>query len=609
MNGEHILLKRGLLAISLGPFLVGLLEALLVGGDPIFAALFYGALAAVLGLLLLGIYDILWPKKRSLALLTRLLRIMATLSWGLPALVVGRFLIFRNYFAEHRAASGRAALLALLFALISSLVIYSVVCFAERHLGRLLDHSYLLPVACIVATLALLAQSREESPRAEPKSFAPSHAGGTILIIADALRADVLPFYTQLNAPGQAALTPNLATLAEGGLLFERAYAQASWTKPAVASIMTGLLPRQHKAMSKKAILKEEHKTMAEIFKKNGYKTLAISNNSNLGHAFGFQQGFDIYRELPTRRYFNAPPSATKLSVYNMYRLIRERYLPVGRKAEYFYNPAETVTMEALNLLDSAADERPFFLYLHYMDPHDPYFAKNGASYARVADPFPKLDKAQEMYAAYRDEVERLDSGIGLLLAGLKARNLMDKVEIIFTSDHGEEFGDHGYFYHGTSLYQEQLKVPLIFFGPTIPAGRYPAMARGSDILPTIAALHGFAAEPAWAGLDLLSGLAPTIHLAEEDHQGHELTAVISGEYSLIRANSDNPRALKAVEFYDLVKDPGERQNLAADEKKKALLNELIQYERLFATADAPASEQAISPEMAAELRALGYIE
>ena len=134
----------------------------------------------------------------------------------------------------------------------------------------------------------------------------------------------------------------------------------------------------------------------------------------------------------------------------------------------------------------------------------------------------------KEMYQAYKDEVERLDKGLGLLFAGLKERGLWDKVQIIFTADHGEEFADHGYFFHGTSLYEEQLKVPLIIFGQDIAAGRQPAMARQVDILPTICALNNLPINPKLVGMDLLSGTVPTLHLAEEDHQGHELVAIIT---------------------------------------------------------------------------------
>ncbi len=609
MNDPNILLKRGLLAISLGPFLVGLLEALLVGADPLFAALFYGAIAALLGGLLLFISGFLCPKKRDKALTERILRLLATFFWGIPALVVGRFLIFRNYFAEHQAESGRASLLAFLFALISSLVIYSLVSFTERHLSaRVLSFSYIIPLIFIFGTLAFLLRGEEVHGQAKSKSFA-QHPGGTILIIADTLRADVLPFYSAQNALGAPAQVPNLAALAKEGLVFENSYAAASWTKPAVATIMTGLLPRQHQAISKKALLKEEHETMAELFKKGGYNTLAVSNNSNLGSAFGFNQGFDEYRELKARRYFGAPQSATNLSVYNMYRLIRERYLPFGRRAEYFYQPAEVVSLEALNLLDTRSDERPFFLYLHYMDPHDPYFAKNGASYARVATPFPAAAMAKEMYGAYKDEVERLDEGLGALFAGLKERGLWGKVQIVFTADHGEEFAEHGHFYHGTSLYEEQLKVPFIIFGPDIAAGRQVTMARQSDILPTLAALNNLAANPMWAGMDLFSGTAPTIHLAEEDHQGHELTAIISGFYSLIKANKDNPRGLKPLELYDLAADSAEKHDLSATEKYRSTADELLRYEKIFAKGGSAAEEGELSPETAAQLKALGYIE
>ena len=163
----------------------------------------------------------------------------------------------------------------------------------------------------------------------DEKQVYEGHPGGTILIVVDTLRADVLNAYAPNNPlGGNLRKTPNIDALIAKGLLFKNLYAQASWTRPAVASIMTGKLSSQHGVMSKTSILGLKHQTMAELFHEKGYKTLGIGNNANLTASYGFSQGFDNYHYLSVNRYFWAPRGSENLSGYNMMRLVIERYSP-----------------------------------------------------------------------------------------------------------------------------------------------------------------------------------------------------------------------------------------------------------------------------------------
>src|SRR5262249_48000432 len=141
--------------------------------------------------------------------------------------------------------------------------------------------------------------------------------------------------------------------------------------------------------------------------------------------------------------------------------------------------------------------------------------------------PSPELETAGALRDAYRDGVRRWDGWFAELLAGLAARGLTDRVQIVVTADHGEELGEHGGFWHGTTLYEEQLHVPLAMRGPNIAAGVDESPARQIDVAPTILGLYGIPAPESWEGRDLRGDvLAPRATLAEENHEGNVLASV-----------------------------------------------------------------------------------
>src|SRR5437773_682900 len=285
------------------------------------------------------------------------------------------------------------------------------------------------------------------------------------------------------------------------------AFAQASWTRPSVATILTGLYPSSHGAVHKADRLPERVDTLAERLRGIGYRTVGFADNANISQAFNFQQGFDEYRYLEPDFFFGASEPASQLALYSGLRLVRERFLAHSVDVHQYYQPAEVVTAEVRRWLDRGAGEQPFFLFVHYMDPHDPYFAHpfNGEGYARVAHPNPPPALAERLHRLYEGEVAYLDEHLGVLFDDLRRRGLYGRTLVVLTADHGEEFHEHGGWWHGTTLYDEQIHVPLIVkppgahgpgptggAGPIGGAGRvFEELATSLDIAPTILAAAG----------------------------------------------------------------------------------------------------------------------
>src|SRR5204863_52134 len=139
-------------------------------------------------------------------------------------------------------------------------------------------------------------------------------------------------------------------------------------------------------------------------------------------------QGFDEYRYLEPDFFFGASEPASQLALYSGLRLVRERFLAHSVNVHQYYQPAEVVTAEVRRWLDRGAGEQPFFLFVHYMDPHDPYFAHpfNGEGYARVAQPNPPPALAERLHRLYEGEVAYLDAHLGVLFDDLRRRELYD---------------------------------------------------------------------------------------------------------------------------------------------------------------------------------------
>ncbi len=552
-------------------------------------------------------------------------------------LVIGLWRLKRDVLAGHAGsltAYGQVAAYVLGAVLISAVLIYvlaEIVRVISRNrpiilLGLGIAAFVLLAGAGHVLSSVMAPQPPAGAVAAKTKSNGPN----IILVAADALRADYLKAYAALAE----AQTPSIDALAKDGILLENAFAQASWTKPSFATIFSGLYPEAHNAINKTAAIPDTVETLAELLQQGGYYTQGFANNAFNSTVFNFQQGFSNYVDLKPRLYFGASSSASKLSMYEVLRKVRQRllnkisrFVPPLRKLNVrdFYQPAEDVTGEALSWMDAkqVPQGMPFYLFLHYMDTHDPFmdWKHPGTGYARsILGDTPSADLEPLLRAAYVSEIEHFDHFLGELIAGLKQRGLYDTTLLVFTSDHGEEFLDHEGFWHGFTLYDEVLHIPMIIKLPgNIHAGeRNAGLARHIDIAPTLLQAAGLAKGAKMPGISLLdpSG-APAnqaIHsaFAHNDFEGNLLHAVRTLDSKLIRATEAASRPLAPNELYNIKEDPKESKNLAQDPAQSSLLSaleqSLLQYQRGMEDTAAPAATVPLSNEVQEQLRAVGYL-
>ncbi len=463
--------------------------------------------------------------------------------------------------------------------------------------------------------LLSMTQAPPAPERPAARAIAPELAAkpNVILVMVDTLRADHLSCY------GAEIKTPNLCRLATEGTLYQ-GYSHASWTKPATASLLTSTLPSTHRAMSKPSSLSQDLTLISEAMKAGGYTTGGIVSNVNLAESFGFAQGYDDYYYLAPDYIAGAQESSSKLIIYQLVRQVALGVL--GGDKIYFndyYQDSQVVNEVAFDWLDARGDER-FFLFLHYMDPHDPYFEHpyNGVGIARVSLPEPKPEQAERLAALYRGEVEYLDEQFGELLAKLEKMGLYDDTLIALTADHGEEFHEHGGFWHGLTLYDEQIHVPLLIkwsrHDAAPAAGADAGIARSIDVAPTLLGAAGIPVPESMQGIDLRTPFSARREkdrqvFAEEDHEGNVLWSLRTQDEKLIVANPNNPRGLPERAYYDVASDPGETDPFAEPDAE-ARLEEMAELHRLAAEGKAVEGEDAeMSYEDCERLRMIGYVE
>ncbi len=585
--------RRGLaLGVSGGLFaglLIGTVEGVVVlrssSGAPDYGVLWYGALAyGLLCALLGGGGGLVLSYLGRLIHRARTDEPVALGRWvGLLVagfgLVLGLFRIRRDVFDEQLVWKSKQGLMVLGGALLAAALAHLLLAFVFRRLassrmGRLLVH----PVGALAVVLAVaggfVALSRAHPPSharaARSIPAAPPQAGDVLFIVIDTLRADHLPGYGYADGH-----TPNLDRFAQDAVRFDQHFANASWTRPSFASMLSGRYVASHRVMSKDDALPAELTTVAEAMGASGYQTAGFVTNYNVTPYFQFDQGFDHYHYLEPEFVLGANDAQAKLLLVQIARRVIERFTPARPGSAY--RDAATVNREVLSWLDGASDEHPFFLFVAYMDPHDPYYVHpydGTPGYARATHQTPAPEEAEHLRALYDGEITYWDAQFGRLVAELRRRGLYDRMTIVITSDHGEEFMDHGGYWHGTTLYDEQVRVPLFVKLPfgTRGGSVVEAWSQSIDLMPSLLAQAGIPPVQGTQGRsDLLEAgfVGSTDVLAEESHEGNVLRALRArrgrNETKLILANPDNPRGLAEIELYRVDLDPGERVNLAVD--------------------------------------------
>ncbi|MBL4635493.1 MAG: sulfatase, partial [Kofleriaceae bacterium] len=421
-----------------------------------------------------------------------------------------------------------------------------------------------------------------------------------ILILMDTNRADNFAAFN----PKNKVKTPAFDAFAAKSLVFENAYNQENWTKPSVATTLTGTYPDTHKTKKDSSALPADVEMISEVLKKKGFQTAGFVANGYVSEKFGFEKGWDTYKN----------------------------YIRLSKPSQ-----AEHVYGDSLAWLKEHKDEK-YFLYIQTIDPHVPYRHKGEATSQYYAGNYdgalgnsisngnqtaagkvaPSADDLKWLKAMYYGETTHHDTEMGKFFTELETMGVLDDTLIIVTNDHGEELGEHKKFGHGHSLYEELLRAPLVIHYPPLirPSVLTNEVAENVDISPTI--------------VDML-GLKP---MAKAD--GLSLKPLLMGEpvqrpYYAMSEFMETKRAIRVgswkmiwsgglnVEVYHSATDRSEKKNLA---KKSLIARRLLEvhageaqaaYDKKQRMQDITTKHQFeagvadIDPETRKQLEALGY--
>ncbi|MFQ6037247.1 MAG: sulfatase [Candidatus Aminicenantales bacterium] len=440
-----------------------------------------------------------------------------------------------------------------------------------------------------------------------------------ILISLDTVRADHLSCYGY-----RRKTSPGIDRLAEDGVLFLNTFSTTSWTLPGHVSMLTSLEGRHHQVYFPLEKMDPETQTLADFLRSQGYFCAGFTGGGYLSETYGFSKGFDLYQEIKLH----------------------------GDQAIRF-DEAERLALLASDWLEKNR-EKPFFLFLHTYQPHDPYanlspigkeFLHPDAKWdmVRMEDLFrgkTRFDMAfseeekQNIVDLYDGEIKYTDAMlVQPLIQKLKSLGLYDSSMIILTSDHGEEFNDHEAWLHDHSVYNEGLKVPLIIKFPNSAhkGQRVNTVVRITDIVPTIMdflrirfpskQVDGRSLLPVIRGRETASRrfisdlalrgfeIAPTlIALNRENFKIIVNKKVVSPYVKRVSWDLEGTR----IELYDIEKDPGETRNLASQIAYRELCLELVrEVETLYARAIQERrrkEEVTLDQSLRERLKALGYI-
>jgi arylsulfatase A-like enzyme len=482
--------------------------------------------------------------------------------------------------------------------------------------------------AALSIVLGLLASSgcgEGEGPASRPGGTTGAARRPDVIIhLIDTLRADRLGVYgcEQDNSP-------SLDAFARHATVFENAVSQGPWTLPSVTSLFTSTFPTSHGVLSAVDSVSAETQTMVEFFGDLGYYTVGWTENTLGGRGAGLDQGYDVFRErLPPNR---APPGG------------EVDFLP-----------------DLFRRLEAWDGEQPLFLYLHTIEPHDPWEGTalpretrfrgtpeerdelnrlvsehrgliagrmNGrldeAQSARLAELDALMpERLPDILDLYDGDVLRADRNFQMLINALWRRSSSREMIVVALSDHGEELLDHGHWFHGQSRYQELVRVPLILRipGVTEAGQRIAEPVRLIDVLPTLADAVGATPLASWQGRSLLPLMRGDGSAAPEPI----LSMKISVDRPVGGAVGDVETALwdagdklivhhdhETASLYDLAADPGEREDLFGRRPERAgdLLRQLQRLLAGLPQLDIRASSETLDEDKRQHLVELGYVE
>ena len=463
-------------------------------------------------------------------------------------------------------------------------------------------------------SLALAALTSCDGGTSEEARGLKAGAPNLLLISIDSLRPDHLGCY------GYARPTsPVIDRLAREGARFETALSTTSWTLPSHAALFTGMFDSAHGLYDNGLRLADAHHTLAEVLSERGYHTAGFFGGPYLHPTFGLDQGFDHYQSCMTT-------VADDLSAAEVQA---ESRAPVGASHRDVTGPRTVV--ELGRWLDALEPGRPFFAFVHLWDVHYDYIAPagdaalfvdpayagpfDGRDFARTIRTRPQMTPADRAHlvALYDAEIRFTDRIVGQIVERLARDGVLDETVLVVTADHGEEFFEHGGLGHQSTLFDEQVRIPLIVRYPARVAPRAIAQpARLIDLMPTLLELAGVQEPPPMQGrslVPLLEGgaLEPAPALLEllVDRRGMRALREVNWKF----LDAGRPELRGAL---DLANDPRERGFTPDHDIAGPGLERLRQAAR--ATHEfgrrhvgQGAVPQAVGPGMEAQLRSLGY--
>jgi arylsulfatase A-like enzyme len=426
-------------------------------------------------------------------------------------------------------------------------------------------------------------------PQAAPHRTRPN----VLVVTIDTLRVDALSGY---GASRQT--TPHLDALMAGGVRFDQARTVEPLTTPALASMLTSLYPHEHGATRNGLRMRPGLESLPKVLARHGWATAAVVGNWTLKDRLsGLGEHFGRYAEVFTRKRW--------MGIY---------------KGE---STAEDLSDEAIAWLRGRDPGKPFFLWVHYVDPHAPYRLQPEEA-ARL-----RIGKRPGPRDRYETEVAFADLHVGRLLQELSAQGLARQTLVVFAADHGESLGEHGYWGHGRNLFEETLHIPMALSWPgTLPARTVSAPALNLDLAPTVLGLVGLHRSPGLRGVDwtpvLLHGAAPdmtrvTFHQAHKGAVVSKHASEMARRSGLLEVGLMAPGGkevfridLQRRALYDLASAARERGSLVppASPPSAQLLGWMKNvYAGLTAFDADPHAATALDQEAVEALKSLGYVE
>jgi len=413
-----------------------------------------------------------------------------------------------------------------------------------------------------------------------------------VLIIIDTIRPDRLGCYG-CTLP----TSPNIDKLASEGTLFTNAVTTAPITLPSVSAILTSTYPVSNNVRyNGRFFLSDANITLAEILKQQGYKTAAFIGGFPLDSRFKVDQGFDVYDD----DFSNSAKQGNRKWI--------------GHEVGDFERTAAEVNENTFKWLEQKGDD-PFFLMVHYFDPHWPHKSPG--------------DFGEKFKSPYNNEVAYTDEQIGKLLKKLDDMGLMKDTFVVLTGDHGEGLGAHEELTHGEYIFDTTVLIPLVLYHQNrIPKGRkIDMMVRSIDIMPTILELLNVPASPESQGVSLLQAftgeleespalietMLPYYESADRGTTPAKVMGLRTGRWKLVYATFERDgKPVQIGELYDIQEDPLEIFNVL-DENLETFVRLAQEMHSMIATYSAVGTpknnEMVMDKETREKLKSLGYLK